>query len=265
MPGTITVKEVLRQASVLLQDNDAQFVRHPETELVDWLNDAQRAIYKFLPAACSRVDAVKLVPGTLQSIESIPAANCKPGDGSTPAVPIVGALLMDVMQNMGTLGTVPGRAIRPITDGREVLDALNPLWHTEVDTTVLGFLYDPRTPRYFYVTPGVHGSTAVWVRMAYVAEPIVIPNTGTPGSELYAASGSSTVKISVHDEHTDDLVNYVVARALMKNAQYASTTNAGGFAALFMGSINSKAKAITGYNPNLTRLPFSPEPIGAAA
>lgn len=262
--ATITVREVLRQASVLLQDNDPQFARHPETEMVDWLNDGQRAIYKFLPASCSRIDSVRLVPGTLQSIDSIPAAYCKPGDGSTPSVPIIGAMLLDVLSNMGADGVTPGRSIRQILDGRESLDAINPLWHTEAATIINGFIYDPRTPRQFLVTPGVHASTQVWARMAYVAEPIPIPNTGTPGSELYPASGGSTVKISVHDEHTDDLVNYICARSLMKNAQFAANTNAGGFAALFMASINAKVQAITGYNPKLTRLPFAPEPIGAA-
>jgi hypothetical protein len=264
MAGTIKVKEVIRRVSVLLQDNDQQFVRHPETELVDWLNDAQRAIFTFLPAACSRVDAVRLVPGTLQTIESIPTAYCKPGDGSTPAVPVVGSMLLDVVCNMGADGLTPGTPIRSVTDGREVLDTLVPNWHAAKDTTIINWVYDPRTPRQFYVYPGAHASTAVWVRMSFVAEPIDIPNTGTPGAELYAASGGSTTKISVHDEHVDDLVNYCCARAQMKNAQFASNTNAGAFAQMFTSSINAKSIALTGYNPNLEHLPFAPSPIGAA-
>ncbi len=264
MAGTITVREVLRQVSVLLQDNDPQFARQTETELVDWLNDAQRAIYTFLPSACSRIDAVRLVPGTLQSIESIPTAYCKPGDGSTPAVPVVGAMLLDIVSNMGADGLTHGAAVRLITEGRELLDTLAPSWHTTAATAIANYIYDPRTPRHFYVYPGVHASTPVWVRMALVAEPIIIPNTGTPGSELYATSGSSSVKISIHDEHVADLVNYVCARALMKNTQFSSTTNAGAFAQMFTGSINAKSQALLGFNPNLEHLPFAPTMIGTA-
>lgn len=267
MPGTITVKEVLRRVSTLLQDIDPQFTRHTETELVDALNDAQRAIYTYLPAACSRVDAIRLVPGTLQSIDSIAAAYCKPGDGSTPAVPVIGALFLGLICNMGADGVTVGKAIRPIPDGRETLDALNPNWHTEAATAIKGYVFDPSTPRHFMVTPGAHASTQVWVRMSWVAEPLTIANTGTPGSPVYHATGSSTVAITVHDEHVSDLVNYVCARALMKNAQYGAATGmtAEAFAALFMGSINAKATAIMGYNPNLKKLPFAPTPVGAAS
>lgn len=265
MAGTIKVKEVLRRVSVLLQDSDPQFVRHPESELVDWLNDAQRAIFTYLPAACSRIDAVRLVPGTLQSIESIPTAYCKPGDGSTPTVPVVGSMLLGVMCNMGADGLTIGNAVRAITDGREVLDTLVPNWHTATATTIVNWVYDPTTPRQFFVYPGAHASTPVWVRMAFVAQPIEIPNTGTPGSELYASGGGSTTKISVHDEHLDDLVNYCAARAQMKNAQFSSTSNAGAFAQMFTGSINAKSVALTGYNPNLQNLPFAPAPMGAAS
>ncbi len=267
MPGTILVREVLRRVSATLMDSDPQFTRYPERDAVDVLNDAQRAIFKYLPAACSRIDAIKLVPGALQTIESIPAANCKPGDGSTPVVPIIGSLLLDVLCNMGAAGTTPGRAIRPISDGRDAMDALNPSWQIEADTVVTGFLFDPRMPRHFHVTPGAHASTAVWVRVGYVAAPLVIPNTGSPGAELYLAGGASTAAISVHDEHVDDLVDYCCARLLMKNAQFAASIglSPATFVALFTASLNAKATAIMGYNPNLKHLPFAPAPMGAAS
>jgi hypothetical protein len=267
MAGTITVKEVVRRISVLMQDDSPQFARMTEVEIIDFLNDAQRAVFKFLPAACARIDAVKLAPGTLQSIESIAADSCKPGDGSTPAAPIVGSLFMDVVCNMGSAGLSPGRAIRAMTEGREFMDAFSPNWHAEVGVEVKEYTFDPRMPRHFHVTPGVHPNTPVWVRLAYVAEPLLIANTGAPGSELYLADGNNTTTIGVHDEHIDDLVNYTCARLLMKNAQYGAATGMSveAFGALFTGSINAKAVAIMGYNPNLKHLPFAPSPIGAAS
>lgn len=263
MASTITVKEALWRAGVILQDVSPQFVRHPEAELVTWLDDAQLALFKFLPSSGSRVDAIKLKAGTRQSIESIAAADCKPGDGSVPSAPIFGLQLLDLVCNMGADGLTRGVAIRPVP--RQILDDQTPTWQQIVGPVVRQFTYDPATPRYFYVSPGVPAGGNVWVEVAYTAQPARIPNTGTPGAELYAYSGPSTLKLSVADEFIEDVVNYVVARAYMKNAQYAGNdSRASTFASLFLNSLNGKVAALTGSSPNLKFLPFAPEPIGAA-
>lgn len=265
MPGTILVREALRRVSKLLQDISPQFVKYPEQEAVDALNDAHLAIAKFLPLASSRVDAVKLVPGTQQSIEAIAAVNCKPGDGSTPAAPIYGISLLGVRRNMGADGVTPGRAIRSID--LEAMEAQDADWNlaAKAKTAIQVYSYDPLTPLYFSVSPPVHASTPVWVTLAYNAQPVRIPNTGTPGAELYLADGASTATIQIRDEFIDDLVNYVVARANMKDAEWADGNKATFFANLFLGSLNAKVQVATGTNPNLKRLPMAPEPIGAAA
>lgn len=263
-PVGILVRSIFRQCSILLNDYSPQYTRHSEVEFVDWLNDAQRAIHTYLPAACSRVDSVRMVPGTLQSIASIPASYCKPGDGTVPVDPIAGSLLIDISCFMGADGMTEGLAIRNITDGRDVLDDISPSWRSSKALVPKNFIYDPRTPRNFLLHPGAHATTPVWVRMHYVAMPTPVADGGAPGSELYAHTGASTVIIGVPEEYSADIVNYICARALMKNAQYVNTTNAMAFANLFMGAINAKAQAIAGYNPNLTSLPFAPTPIGAA-
>lgn len=266
MAGTILVKDAIWRISSLLQDVSPQFTRWPEKEIVNWLNDAHLAVTKFLPAACSRIDAIKLAPGTRQSIEAIAAANCKPGDGTVPAGPVLGTQLLDVIRNMGADGATPGKGIRMMADGRDVLDAQSPNWHSETGTAVSGYMYDPRTPRYFYVTPGAPASSALWAEVAYTAQPVAIPNTGAVGSELYLIGGVNTTKIGLADEHIDDLVNYTCARALMKDAEFAGgSALVAGFTSMFTGSINAKVIAITGNNPNLKRLPFAPEPIGRAS
>lgn len=264
--ATIKVREALRRCSVLLLDIEPQFVRYEERWMVDALNDAQAAIHKYIPSACTRIDAIKLKPGTLQSIESIAAADCKPGDGTTPAVPIVGTLLNDVLCNMGSAGTTPGRSVRPVLGGRESLDGLDPYWRENADTEVRGFVFDPRSPRHFETVPAVHASTPVWVRASYVSQPLQIANTGTPGSEVYAAYGGNSTVLSVADEHIDDLVYYVCARMLMMNSQFtgANGMTSAAFVGLFTASINAKATLILGYNPNLKSLPFAPDPIGRA-
>lgn len=267
--GTIKVREALRRASVLLLDIDdtTQFTRYEERWMVDALNDGISAIYTYLPTSCTRIDAVKLKPGSLQSIESIAAADCIPGDGSTPSAPIVGTLLNGILCNMGAAGNTPGRSIRRVSGGAEALDAINPEWRTASATQVRDYIYDPKMPRHFEVNPPVHPTTPVWVRMSLVAQPTPIPNTGTPGSELYRAYGTSTATMPILDEHVADLVYYVCARMLMMNAKFtgANGMTAPQFASLFTASINAKATVLLGTNPNLQSLPFAPEPIGRAS
>ena len=264
MAATLTVREALWRAGVLLQDIDPQYTRHPEREMVNWLGDAELAICKFLPLACSRVDAIKLKPGALQSIESVAAADCKPGDGSTPSQPILGTQLLGVLNNMGAAGTTPGRVVRVVP--RQILDDQSPLWQAIEGPEVRQFAYDPATPLYFFVTPAVPATGSVWVRVAWAAQPARYANTGAPGSELYRYDGTSATKLNLRDEFIDDIVNYIVARAYMKNAQYAGNDQkASTFASLFTGSLNAKVTVATGHNPNLKFLPFAPEPIGSAA
>lgn len=266
MAGTILVREALRRASNLLNDlTPAQFQRHAERDCVDFLNDAAMAIVKFLPTAGSRLDAVKLKPGTRQSIESIAAADCKPGDGSTPAAPILGINLLRLTRNMGADGLTPGRAIR-IVD-QKMLDAQAPDWHaaSNAKTVVSAFTHDPALPRYFFVSPPVHATTPVWAELAYNAQPLKVPAGGAPGSEVYLASGSNAAVIPLPDEYIDDLVNYIVARAKMQNTEWGDPVGAQFFAGLFMGSLSGKVATVSGTNPNIKRLPFAPAPIGAAA
>lgn len=265
MPGTILVREALRRVSKLLQDISPQYIKYPEQEAVDALNDAHLAIAKFLPSAASRNDAIKLKPGTLQSLESIAQGDCKPGDGSTPAATILGVALLGVSRNMGSDGLTPGRVVRVID--QHMLDLQDPDWHlaSRAKTAIQCFTFNPQLPLYFNVTPPVHASTAVWAQIQYNAQPLRIPNTGLPSSELYLADGASTETIKVRDEFIDDLVNYVVARANMKEAEWADGNKATYFTNLFLSSLNAKVHVLTGTNPNLKRLPFSPEPIGAAS
>ncbi len=253
MASTLLVKDVVWRISVLLKDNSPQFQGWSEREIIHWLNDAQQAIAKYLPLASSRVDAIRLQPGTRQSIEAIPAANCKPGDGSTPTVPIYGTQFLSPRRNMGADGLTPGRVVRMVE--RDVLDTTDPDWHTRTSTTVLSAIYDPATPRYFYVTPGVPASPQVWIEMAYGAKPIAIPNTAAPGAEAYRFDGTSTQPITVDDEYAEDLVDYVVARANMKDTKYAEKAAVALHTNRFLASLNAKVAAVTGNNPNLTVLP----------
>lgn len=250
MASTVLVKELLYQVSTQLHDLAPQFTRWTEHELVGWLNDAQRAIAKYMPMSCSRVDAVKLVPGTKQSIEQIPSNRIIPGDGSA-ATNVSGLALLDVRRDMGANGSTPGNVIRIVDT--EILDSIYPNWHTKTGRPNQ-YTFKPVTPKVFYVSPGVGPADAVWVELSFIALPIPIVATGG-----FGFGGSSMVTISIADTYTDDLINYVLARAYMKDAEFAANAGlASAHTALFTSSINAQVAALTGVNPNLQQLPMNP-------
>lgn len=253
MAANTYVKDVLYRVSTQLHDISPQFQRWTQKELVLWLNDGQRAIAKYVPTSCSRVDAIKLTPGTKQSISRIPADRVIPGDGSVAAA-VSGISLMSLIRNMGANGTSVGRAIRLVD--RDVLDTNSPNWHSEADTSVSSYVFDPRTPDIFYVSPGAHPTTSVWVEASFIADPIDVPTTGN-----YAHDGTDTTKVSIDDTFVDDLTDYVLFRAYSKDAENAANlTLAAGYASQFKSSIESHAKVITGINPNIQLLAGNPLP-----
>jgi hypothetical protein len=244
MAAPTLVRDVLYRVGVQLHDISPQFTRWTQRELVAWLNEGQKAIAKYVPSSCSRVDAIKLATGTKQSITKILADNVKPGDGTAPA-DIFGMALMSVVRNMGPDGLKPGQAIRLVD--RESLDTNTPNWHIETGTTVSGFVYDPRTPQVFYITPGVKAETNVWVEIQYMANPAEISATGS-----YGMDGTNATTVTVDESNTDDLVNYILARSYAKDAESAANlTMSNMYGQQFVSSINAQATAITGVNPNL--------------
>jgi hypothetical protein len=109
--------------------------------------------------------------------------------------------------------------------------------------------------------PGVPSGGTWWALVSYLSDPIEVSVAGS-----YAWDGSDTTKISVSDKFTDDLVNYVLARAYSKDAEYAGNAALASAAAQqFVSSINAQAAALTGVSPNLQALPFNPAAAVKAA
>lgn len=262
--GTVTVREVLWAVSGLLNDSAPQYARFVESNLVGYLGDGELALAKYLPTSVARTDAVRLLPGSLQSIAAVPTARIKPGDGSA-AADVIGMEVFGLVCNMGADGLTPGRAIRPCE--RSILDDLDPDWHWKTPALVVKALVsDPRIPLAFMVHPPVGSAADVWVRMQWAVQPAKLPNTGTPGAPLYAFAGSNAQKLTVADEFKEDLVNYVCARVMQTNSQSAdSQSKFTMFSGAFLNSINLKVQALTGTNPNLKRLPMAPNNLGTAS
>lgn len=263
MMATTLVKDVLYRVSTLLQDASPQFTRWTEKELIAWLNDGQKAIAKYLPSSCSRVDSMKLRKGTLQSIDQIPTGGLIDLYGSLSAYVVNGLFFNDAIRNMGADGKTPGKSIRLVS--REVLDSQNPMWHSIKGAGVVDqFVFDPRTPKSFYVFPAVD-TVDTWIEISYLSQPVDVANVGTPGNSKYLSDGSNTQTINIDDRFVDDLVNYIVARAYMKDADFAmNAQNAQAYQTMFLSSLNAQVAAVTGSNPNLQAMPMNPA-IPAAA
>lgn len=262
MAATILVREVLRRVSDRLNDLDPQFTSYTEHELVNALNDGQAVLCTYAPVMCTRIDSIKLRAGPLQSIETIAAEDCKPADGSTPSGPIYGKQFVRPICMMGDNGLTIGKALR--MSDMKLMAAMSPNWMQQSGEQREVF-YDPQMPKYFHVNKPVPASGTFWMRIAFVAQPQQVPNTGTPEAPLYAHNGSNNTKITVDDECLDPLVNYIVAVASLKDMPGADPTAAATAANLFTTWLNAKVTALTGHNPNLKRLPMAPQPLAAAS
>lgn len=251
MASTVLVKDVLWRVSILLGDTLPQFKRWSERELVHWLNDARIAITKALPLANVRVDAIKLPNDSYHSIETIAAADCIPGDGSTPTVPIYGTQFLRATRNMGLDGLERGKAIRMVD--REDMDAAEPDWSMRVGANVTSCIFDPLQPLRFGTYPSTKG--LAWIEIAYCAVPIPITNTAAAGSEAYLNSGSSTVTLGIADQYVEECVDYVLSRAHQSDVLHAEPVKAIYHEQRFINSLKSKLAASGGTDPNLSIQP----------
>jgi len=227
----VSVASVIDRVQVTLQDTTG--IRWPETsELILWVNDAQREIALLKPDASATNDTITLVTGTKQSI------------------PSAGNRLLRVVRNMSAASGGTGkRSIRLVS--REILDAQTPDWH---DPTVSGdaahgsvvkhYMYDEQDPRNFYVYPGVSGSA--YIEIVYSSN----PTTVTASDDL-----------SIPDLYANAVMNYVLYMAYMKDAEYAGNSQrAANHFQLFTASVTGKAQvdlittpnAESLSNPNLT-------------
>tara|TARA_B100000900_G_scaffold285760_1_gene244890 strand:- start:201 stop:908 length:708 start_codon:yes stop_codon:yes gene_type:complete len=221
---TVTVQSVIDRVQAILQDTTG--IRWPVTsELVLFVNDAQREIALLKPDASASNTTVTLSTGTKQSI---------PADGNR---------LLRVVRNMSaSSGGTGKRSIRLVS--REILDSQTPDWH---DPTVTGdaahtnivkhYIYDESNPRNFYVYPGVSGSA--YAEIVYSANPATVNQNGN---------------LSIPDIFANAVTDYVLFRAYTKDAEYAGNTQrASTHYNLFINSVTGKAQidVITSPNTNL--------------
>ena len=215
--GTIIASSVIEKAQIILQDITG--VRWPSaTELLGWLNDGQREVVVYKPNAHVKNVAHQLSPGTRQT------------------VPVDCVQLVDIVRNMGTTGTTPGRAIRIAT--REVLDAQMPNWHAaRPDAVVRHFMYSALDPKTFWVYPPQPVSGVGYVDLVYGA---------TPANATFAGV------ITIDDIYQNVLVDYILYRAFSKDTEVAEAQRALTYQNAYLSALTGKMKVESGASPNTT-------------
>jgi hypothetical protein len=212
--SAISAATIINKASKLL--HDISNVKWTRAELLSWINDAQRQIVILSPNATNKVSTIKLVAGTRQSL---------PSDGWT---------LLEVLRNMGTSGTTPGRAIRLAS--RSLLDAFNPNWHDDSPVTApINYLYDIQDQTVFYVYPPANGNG--YIQINYSPDP----------SDLTA----ETDAIYVPKIFETAILDYVLYRACSKNSDYAPNAQlAIAYYTAFNAAMSQKSASESGNSPN---------------
>lgn len=218
---TVSVQSVVDRVQAILQDTTG--IRWPVvSELVLFINDAQREIALLKPDASAVNTTVTLVAGTKQDI------------------PTAGNRLLRVVRNMSAASNGTGkRAVRLVS--RDILDSQTPNWH---DPTVAGdaahtnivkhYVYDEQNPRNFYVYPGVSGNA--YVEIVYAANPATVTQSGN---------------LSIPDIFANAVADYTLFRAYTKDAEYAGNNQrASTHYNLFINSVTGKGQIDVITSPN---------------
>ena len=218
----LTGTNLLSRIKDILQDTTS--VRWPEAEILRYINDAQREIVNYKPESSAKTDNVQLATGTKQ------------------ALPADGLRLIKVTRNMSAAsGSATGkRAIRIVNV--DILNTQEPDWNdptvsgdAQHGTVVKHYIFDEDDPRNYYVYPGVNGNA--YVEIVYSAAPTDLANT--------------SATISVDDIYANAIIDFVLYRAYMKDAEYAGNAQrAQNHYQLFTASIGQGSSAQMLLDPN---------------
>lgn len=181
---------IMDRAETILQDTSN--ARWTEAELLDWLNEAQGVIVQVKPDSNAVIEAVLMSSGGIQSL------------------PSTAIQLLDATYNMGTDdGTDYGNAIT-IVD-RAMMDACYPGWQTATAATVVKHvIYDPiKLPKKYWIYPQSDGTNYIQIITAKIPSDV-------------AAKAND---IQLADEYVPAIMEWMLYRALSKDAEYVATAD----------------------------------------
>jgi hypothetical protein len=212
--GTVTAGSIIDKAATLLLDQGN--TRWTRAELLSYVNLGQRQVCVLSPGTNDKSAVIQLVAGTKQNI---------PSDGWK---------LLDVVRNMGTNGTTPGRAVRLVS--RDLVDSIYPNWHSQRPNNVVqNYMVDKEDKVSFHIYPPNTGQGYVELIYAYTPANIT--------SELTA--------IAINDIYEPVLLDYVLYRANSKDAEYAAGIQlASGYLSTFLSAFPNRDKVDNEFDPN---------------
>ena len=228
----IMASSIIERAQTIVQDQTN--VRWPLAELLYWLNDGQRELAIFKPDSTAENMVIDLEEGTLQSI----------GDRGLKLLRMV----RNLKSNVGGV-RVGTRACRLVE--REVLDAQHPSWHDPDEfpytKEVKHFCFEENDPTNFYVFPGNNGEGMVECIVSMSPDDVVLD----PGDDVHELP-SYTKPITVPDVYSNALLDYVLFRAYLKDADYAGNAErSNNHHALFMNSLGAQSQGAVASSPNM--------------
>ena len=224
---SIAASTIIDKVAYHLQD--VTNVRWSRVELLRWLSAGERLITVLQPSSTNTIAIVALAAGSRQ------------------AIPSDGWILLDVIRNMGTSGTTPGRSVRIVS--RRLLEAFRTSWHSDTPVTeVQNYTFDMQDQTAFFVYPPSDGTGKLEINYSALPAPLT----------------SESQSIGVPDSYEEALTHYVMFRALTKNAEWAANSQGAQYLELFNAVMGSKVSAEDANNPNLGLAPPSPQTGGVS-
>jgi hypothetical protein len=179
------VKSLIDAASTIL--TDVTNVRWPVEELLGWLNEAYLAFVTVKPDCLPKIQEMNSTEGTLQKI---------PADG---------VRLLEVIKDNG-------KNIITVVE-RDVMDAAHRAWEQDVPSLAIDhYVFDEMSPKEFRLAPPAAVGVSVTIRYAYI-----------PEVHLIAGYDDDSSVIRIGDEYRPALMDYILYRALSKDADFAGS------------------------------------------
>ncbi len=195
--------DVLQRVVWLLQDEDSK--RWTAAELTQWLNDAQVAAQTLRPDVTEVITGAVMDPGAQQDLNDL-----------APNLPEPPAKIMKVSRNMSLDGRF--RAIRLVS--RDMMDVVRPSWQSDPPATdAVNYMVDVNLPNMFWVWPPAPVPSAqvpaMMLEIHYSARPrpLDLPADDKTWRDVQG-------DISVRERFAMVLVDYVLYRAYMKDAEF---------------------------------------------
>ncbi len=187
--ATTKVVDLIARAGELL--HDPTYIKWTKSELLSWLNAAQKAI-------------VLQKPDTYVVNEEF---TCVSGE-TKQTLPSNGLRLLEVVRNLTDGST--GEAISIVS--RSVMDTTVPNWHSSAATINLeNYIFDERDPKHFYVYPVPDVDVVIEIIYSKAPDLISVTNYET-----------DTQVIALDDVYENVILDYILYRAYSKDADYAS-------------------------------------------